>query len=374
MSLAHLRVAIVHERFTQWAGSERVVEQLHAIWPDAPIYAAVVDRTVLPPSLRDADVRPTALQRLYRGGAGYAHLLPLLPGAFRRIDLRGFDLVITCHHAFANRVRAPNGVPVISYTCTPARWIWDPSTRRHEVGGRVGRASLAVFAATQRRPDRAAAQRLRAVVADSATVAGRVKSWWGRSSPVVPPPVNVDWFTPDSSVSREDFFLLAGRLVPYKRPEIAVIAAQKAGVRLVVAGEGRQRGLIESFAGPRTEILGAVDNDTLRDLYRRCRALVFPGEEDFGIVPLEAQACGAPVIAAALGGALETVVHGTTGVLYGSAPGQETEALATVLGNFDGAAYDPAQVRDNAKRFSPKRFRTDFSEEIDRLLETPRVT
>jgi glycosyltransferase involved in cell wall biosynthesis len=372
VSLAQLRVAIVHERFTEWAGSERVVEQMHALWPDAPIHAAVVDRSVLPPSMRDADVRPTELQRLYRGGAGYAHLLPLLPGAFRRIDLRGFDLIVTCHHAFANRVRAPDGVPVVSYTCTPARWIWDPSTRRHEVGGRVGRGSLAVFAATQRRPDRAAAQRLHAIVADSTNVAGRVKSWWARSSTVVPPPVDVDWFTPDPSVTREDFFLLAGRLVPYKRPEIAVIAARKAGVRMVVAGDGRQRALIEPFAGPRTEILGAVDDGTLRDLYRRCRALVFPGEEDFGIVPLEAQACGAPVIAAALGGALETVVHGTTGVLYGSAPGQEADTLATVLGNFDGAAYDPAQVRHNAERFSPDRFRTDFRGEVDRLLAAPR--
>jgi glycosyltransferase involved in cell wall biosynthesis len=369
-----LRVAIVHERFTEWAGSERVVEQMHALWPDAPIHAAVVDGAVLPPSLRDADVRPTELQRLYRGGAGYAYLLPLLPGAFRRIDLRGFDLVITCHHAFANRVRAPNEVPIVSYTCTPARWIWDPSTRRHEAGGRIGRAGLAAFAATQRRPDHSAAHRLHAIVADSANVAGRVQSWWGRGSTVVPPPVDVDWFTPDSSVRREDFFLLAGRLVPYKRPEIAVIAAERAGVRLVVAGDGRQRALIESVAGPRTEILGTVDNGTLRDLYRRCRALVFPGEEDFGIVPVEAQACGAPVIAAALGGALETVVDGSTGVLYESSPGHEAEALATVLGEFDSGVYDPVRVRHHAERFSPERFRTDFRGEVDRLLLKARVT
>ena len=373
MSLARLRVAIVHERFTEWAGSERVLEQLHALWPDAPIHAAVVDRSVLPASLREADVRPTELQRLYRGGPGYAPLLPLIPAAFRRIDLRGFDLIITCHHAFANRVRVPDGVPIVSYTCTPARWIWDPSTRRHEVGGRFGRAGLAAFAATQRRPDRAAAQRLHGIVSDSANVAGRVNSWWGRSSTVVPPPVDVHRFTPDQSATRGDYFLLAGRLVPYKRPEIAVIAARQAGVRLVVAGDGRQRALIESLAGPRTEIIGAVDDDTLQDLYRHCRALVFPGEEDFGIVPLEAQACGAPVIAAARGGALETVVDGTTGVLYASPPGQDAEALATVLGNFNSDVYGSAQIRNHAERFSPERFRNDFREKVERLLETPRV-
>jgi glycosyltransferase involved in cell wall biosynthesis len=373
VSLSQPRVALVHERFTEWAGSERVVEQLHALWPDAPIHAAVVDRSVLPASLRDADVRPTALQRLYRGGTQYAHLLPLLPLAFRRIDLRGFDLVITSHHAFANRVRAPAGVPVISYTYTPARWLWDPSTRRHEVGGRVGHAGLTAFAATQRRPDRAAAQRLHAVSVISAHVAGRVKNWWGRSSTVVYPPVDVAWYTPDPSVTREDFFLLAGRLVPYKRPEIAILAAQEAGVRLVVVGDGRQRALLESVAGPETEILGAVDDSELRDLYRRCRALVFPGEEDFGIVPLEAQACGAPVIAAAVGGAVETVIDGTTGVLYGSAPGQEVDALAVALASFDVSTYDAAQVRHNAERFSPERFRRDFAESVHRLLGLPQV-
>jgi glycosyltransferase involved in cell wall biosynthesis len=371
VSLPRPRVAIVHERFTELGGSERTVEQLHALWPDAPIHTAIVDPSALPASLRGADVRPTQLQRLYRGGRRYAHLLPLLPLAFRRIDLRGFDLVITSHHAFANRVRAPVDVPVVSYTYTPARWLWDRTTRRHEVGGALGRTGLTAFAATQRRADRAAAQRLDAIVAISANVARRVERWWSRSPTVVPPPVDVAWFTPEPSVRREDFFLLAGRLVPYKRPELAVVAAREAGVRLVVAGEGRQRALIESLAGPRTEILGAVDNATLRDLYRRCRALVFPGVEDFGIVPVEAQACGAPVIAAAAGGVLESVVDGRTGALVSSAAGQEADALANVLKNFDGSRYDSIQIRNNAERFSAHRFRADFRREIERLVETP---
>jgi glycosyltransferase involved in cell wall biosynthesis len=370
---ARLRVAIVHERFTEWAGSERVVEQLHALWPDAPIHAAVVDRSVLPSSMRDADLRPTALQRIYRGGTSYAHLLPLLPAAFSRIDLRDTDLVITSHHAFANRVRAPEGVPVVSYTYTPARWLWDPSTLRYEVGGALGRAGLQAFAATQRRADRASANRLHAIVAISANVARRVQDWWGRSSTVVPPPVNTEWFTPQPSQAREDFFLLAGRLVPYKRPDVAVVAARRAGVRLVVAGDGRQRALIESVAGPETEILGAVGAEKLRDLYRRCRALVFPGEEDFGIVPVEAQACGTPVIAAAVGGALETVVHDTTGVLYESAAGWESDALEAVLTDFDATMYDSARIRRNAERFSTDRFRSDLRQAVNSLLDAPRV-
>ena len=145
MNLAQFRVAIVHERFTEWAGSERVVEQFHSLWPEAPIHAAVVDRSVLPPALRDADVRATRLQRLYRGGTRYAHLLPLLPAAFRRIDLHGVDVVLTSHHTFANRVRAPEGVPVVSYVHAASRWLWDPAERAGEVGGSIGRAGLAIF-------------------------------------------------------------------------------------------------------------------------------------------------------------------------------------------------------------------------------------
>ena len=352
--MSRVRVAIVHERFTELGGSERVVEQMHELWPTAPIHAAVVDRDALPDGLRDADIRPTKLQRLYRGGRGYAHLLPLLPAAMRSIDLSGADVVVTSHHAFANRVRPPAGVPVVSYTHTPARWIWEPAMLADEIGGRVARVGLRGFAAGQRRFDRAAAARLAAVVANSTHVAARVQRWWGRTATVVHPPVGVDFHTPDPAVAREDFFLLAGRLVPYKRPEVAVAAARAAGVRLVVAGDGRSRPAVEAAAGPGIEILGAVDDLTLRDLFRRCRALVFPGEEDFGIVPVEAQACGAPVIAWRGGGVLDSVVDGVTGLLY---PDPGPEGLRKALCAFDPEDYQSDTIRANAEAFAPARFR-----------------
>src|SRR6478672_4982488 len=159
-----MKIALVHEKFTVYAGSERVVEQLHLLWPDAPIFTTVCDPNTLGPILRDADVRTSALQKLYRGGDHYAHLLPLLPLAMRNLDLTGYDLVITSHHAFANRVRPKPGVPVVSYVHTPARWMWEPGARRQEIGGPVGRAMLGAFAATQRSPDRRAAARLTAAV------------------------------------------------------------------------------------------------------------------------------------------------------------------------------------------------------------------
>ncbi|MBV8951783.1 MAG: glycosyltransferase [Actinobacteria bacterium] len=286
-----------------------------------------------------------------------------------RIDLSGVDLVITSHHAFANRVRPPGGVPVVSYTHTPARWIWEASMRANEIGGPLGRAGLSAFAATQRRPDTRAAQRPIRIVANSGHVAARVSRWWSRDAAVVPPPVDIGHYSIDARVPREDFFLFAGRLAPYKRADLAAAAARRAGVRLVVAGEGRGRRDLEAEAWPGLELLGRVDDATLLDLYRRCRALVFPHEEDFGIVPLEAQACGAPVIALARGGATETVLDGVTGVLFPpAAEGQTVDTLSRLLQAFDPDRFDPVALRNHALTFSPERFRERFSAVVAEAL------
>lgn len=364
------RVAIVHERFTEYGGSEKVVEGLHRVWPQARIHAPVVDWSCLPPSLADARLCPSRLQRLYRGGPTYAHLLALLPVAMADLPLDDADVVITSHHAFANRVRPPRGVPVVSYTHTPARWIWEPSFLANEVGGPLGRAALSAFARTQRGPDAAAARRAHLVLVNSRHVASRVRRWWGREARVVPPPVDVAGHTLDPAVAREPFFLLAGRLVPYKRPEVAVAAAVRARARLVVAGGGRMRATVESAAGPGVEVLGPVDDATLVDLYRRCRALVFPGEEDFGIVPVEAQACGAPVVARAVGGALDTVVDGVTGVLYPAGPTwpEQVDALARELARFDPDRFDPVAIRGHAEQFSAPAFDARVEAAVDEVV------
>jgi glycosyltransferase involved in cell wall biosynthesis len=369
MDLASMRVAIVHERFTELGGSERVVEQLHRLWPDAVVHAPVIDRNALPPGLAEATLQPSALQSLLRGGGSrYSHLLPLLPLAMTHLDVGDVDLVVTSHHAFANRVRPPAGVPVVSYTHTPARWLWDPTMRTGEVGGVLGSAALAMFAVLQRPHDRRAAQRISQIVVNSHHVASRVRDWWGREAVIVHPPVDVAWYEPDSTISREDFFLFAGRLVPYKRPEIAVAAAQQAGVRLVVAGSGRSGAAIKRIAGPGVQLLGRVSDGVLRDLYRRCQALVFPGEEDFGIVPVEAQACAAPVVALRAGGILDSVVDGVTGVLYHADRRSQVEALAEELRHFDASRFDPAQIRRHATGFSQEAFRARFGSAVSRTI------
>ncbi len=365
------RVAIVHERFTELGGSEQVVRELSRIWPGSRVHTPLADPAVVAAAGLEARVQAGGLQRFYSGGRHYEAYLPLLPWSMARLDLSDADLVVLSHHAFANRVRVPQGVPVISYVHTPARWMWDRSGRVGERGGRIADAALGTFAATQRQADRRAAARPDALVANSHAVADRIRSWWGRSSEVVPPPVDTEYFTPDATVEREDFFLLAGRLVPYKRPELAVQAARDAGARLIVAGDGRHRAACERVAGPGTEFRGAVSREELRDLYRRCRALLFPGVEDFGIVPVEAQATGAPVYALAAGGALDTVLPGRSGRLI------EPGSILEVTARFAAAMADRGlhlgfsteSIRDHAKSFSTERFHQRIRGVIDRTLE-----
>lgn len=353
------RIVVVHERFTEIGGSEHVAEQLALLRPNTRVFAPLVDRSVVGERLAGLEVSSSALQHLYRSPGRYAHLLPLLPIAMAGADLSDADLVLTSHHAFANRVRVPDSVPLISYTHSPARWMWDASKLAGESGGRVGTASLRGFAVSARRSDRAAAQRVDLFIANSQTVANRILSWWGRHATVINPPVNVEFYRPAAKpMPREDFFLVAGRLVPYKRIEIAVAAANRLGCRLVVAGNGRALASLQAIAGPTVEFVGAVSNAELRGLYRRCRALLFPGEEDFGIVPVEAQACGAPVIATRVGGATESVINGVTGTLVDRGRDDDlVAAFAASMDAFDPTEFDSQAIRTNAERFSTERFR-----------------
>jgi glycosyltransferase involved in cell wall biosynthesis len=361
------RVVLVHERFTEYAGSEAVVEQLAREWPDAPIYAPIGRPGVLPADL-EARLHTTPISRLLRGST-YAHLLPALPVAMGRLPLPPADVVIASHHAFATQVVRATSAPVVAYVHTPARWVWDPAMRAGEFGGRVGGAALGAFSTAFRPRDRAAAARVHTMVANSTAVAERIRNWWDRDATVVHPPVDTEYYVPDESVEREPFFLIAGRLVPYKRPDLAVRAAARAGVPLVVAGNGRIRAELEQLAGPDTRFVGRVDDAGLRDLFRRCRALLMPGVEDFGIVPVEAQACGAPVIAVDAGGARDTVLPGRTGELVPvTGPDEEVAAWSSQLLAFDPAAYDPQEIRRHAELFSRQAFRRAMADVVTTAL------
>ena len=362
------RVVLVHERFTEYGGSEVVVDRLARQWPDAPIFAPIGRPGVLPADLEHR-MHTTALSRLARHG-GYAHLLPALPVAMRRLKLPDSDVVIASHHAFATQVVHATDRPVVAYVHSPARWAWDSAMRAHEVGGPAGEALLSAFSAAFRPVDLRASKQVHTVVANSSAVAERISRWWQREATVVHPPVNTDYYTPDTTVRRGDFYLLAGRLVPYKRPELAVRAAERAGVPLVVVGDGRSRSYVEQFAGPNTHLVGKVDDRELRDLYRSCRALVLPGIEDFGIVPVEAQACGAPVLAVDAGGSRDSVVPGLSGELLPASLDGEVDRWATCLTDFDAGAYDPVRIRQHAESFSRDRFQKAMADVVAGVVES----
>ena len=363
-----VRVAIVHERFTEYGGSEKVVEELHHVWPQAQILTSVCDYSRLPPSIPPALITTSALQYLYRGRGSHARFLPAIPLAMRAMRVPDVDVVISSHHAFANQVSlGKRRTRFISYVHSPARWVWDPTMTSGEPGGRMGEAALRAFAATYRPWDRAAAQRPHMIIANSSAVQQRVVAWWGRESVVLHPPVDTEFYHPDvSGIPREEFFLFAGRLVPYKQPEVAVEAANRAALQLVVVGHGRCAKALERLAGPTVELRGRVSDEELRSLYQSCRALVQPGVEDFGISTVEAQACGTPVIARRAGGALDTVADGLSGCLYDTrAATDAARALSKAMESFDADAYRQELIVQHAQKFSRDRFRTRIRELVE---------
>ncbi|WP_280402689.1 glycosyltransferase [Nocardia carnea] len=368
------RIAIVHERFTEYGGSEAVAGELARTWPQARMFAPIVDPAAAPAIAYPPwdTVAGTWLSRAYTatGRRSHAPLLPLVPRALRRLPLRDrFDAVVVSHHAFATQAVFATDAPVIAYVHSPARWAWEPAFRAQEADSAAGRAALTALGMLARRTELAAAPRLTAVVANSRAVADRVRTRWGIPATVVNPPVRLDRFTPDPAVPREDFLLFAGRLVPYKRADLAIRIAQRAEMRLVILGAGRDRRRLEALAGPETTFLGAASDAVLVDLYRRCRALLMPGVEDFGIVPVEAMACGAPVLAAGEGGALDTVLPGLSGahVPFGSDE-DVISGFAAALRDPGTTDLDPARIRAHAQSFGPEMFRARMAEVVDEVL------
>ena len=346
-----MRVALYHEYFTHWAGSEEVARELHALFPDAPVYTLLVWEGVRRSTfLRDAEVRPSFIQRLPLAGRWYKPYAWLFPLAVEALDVRGFDLVLSSVHGWGKALVTSPGALHVAYCHTPPRYLWD---QLPAYGGRgLRRLALEALASLLRVWDVAASRRVDHFLANSTFVAQRIRKYYGREATVVHPPVDTDYFTPGGE--RGDYFLLVGRLVAYKRPDLAVRACTALGVPLRVIGTGPELPRLRRMAGGSVHFLGWQPREVVREHYRRCRAALLPGVEDFGLVPVEAMACGAPVVAYGGGGALDTVVPGQTGLLF---PQPTVEALQEALVRARETPFDDASIRAHALRFGVARFR-----------------
>jgi glycosyltransferase involved in cell wall biosynthesis len=357
------RVAVVHDWLTIPGGSEQVVLELLRMFPQAELFTSVYDPSPWPPEITGRVVHSSFLNHVPGAVRHYPKLLPLMNAAFRSFDLSGFDLVLSSNHACAKNVRVPEGTLHVCYCHTPMRYAWEEGFLDGEEVGRATRLLLPPLLARLRRQDLAGSQGPDVFVANSRHVAERIQRYYGRTAEIVNPPVDVEHFL---GLQRRplDYYFAFGRVVPYKRVDLAVAACASLGRRLKVAGDGRALDSVRAHAPDAdVEFLGEVSRAERDSLLSGARALLFPGEEDFGIVPVEAQAAGVPVLAYGVGGAVETVIDGRTGKLFAE---QTATSLAGAIEEFEGLALDPQAARENARRFGRERFRAEMAAVIDR--------
>ena len=373
--LSSLRVAIVHYWFVGRAGGERVVEALAELFPQADLFSLVANRSILAPILQDRKLQTSFLQRIPGARKFHRHFLPLQPLALEQFDLSGYDLVISSESGPAKGVITSSKTCHICYCHSPMRYIWDMHAEyRRNMGFLVG-SIFSVTAHYMRLWDNASARRVDYFVANSRFTASRIRKCYGRESTVLHPPVET--LTSKVSDKPGEYYMAIGRMVDYKRFDLAVTACSKLGRRLKIIGSGPQEKTLRRMAGPTVEFLGQVSDQELRRQLAGCRALLFPGEEDFGIVPVEAQSFGRPVIAYASGGVLETVrgifpneagVENPTGVFFRE---QSFSALTRAMLEFESMEhrFSPLTIREHSLQFDTAIFKRQISEFIAFALE-----
>lgn len=360
-----MRIAVAHDWLVRYAGSERVVEEVLRCFPDARLLTTLVEPDALPETLRRAE--PSFLQRIPSATRRHEWFLPTMPAAWAfREPVDEVEAVVSSSHACAKAVRIAPGIPHLCYCHTPMRYAWDFESEKERFPRAVrpiARPTMTWF----RHWDRKVAANVDVFVANSSAVAGRISRFYSRGSQVIHPPVDVDRFTPGGE--RSDAFLYVGRLVGYKRPDLVVDSFAGLDERLLVVGGGHLETRLRARATANVSFLGEVDEQTLVDLYRSARALVFPADEDFGIAMAEAQACGTPVIGLDRGGARDIVEHGVTGWLV-DAPTVEQVRAAVRLAAVE--SLDAGEIRRRAERFSAPRFRRELSAAVEAMVEERR--
>ncbi len=360
MSCFTAKIAIAHEWFASYAGSERVVEQMLATYPQADLYSLV---DFLQPDqrhfLQDKPVQTSFIQTLPFARRAFRQYLPLMPLAIEQFDLSNYDILLSSHHAVAKGILTRAGQLHISYVHSPLRYGWDlqwqylqQANLTKGLKSWIVRSSLHYL----RLWDVAAANRVDYFIANSHFIARRIWKTYRRRAQVIYPPVAIHQFQPDRP--RQDFYLTVSRFVPYKRVDLTIAAFNQLGLPLIIIGDGPDKPRLQALARPNIQLLGFQPDSVVIDHLERCRAFIFPAEEDFGITVVEAQAAGTPVIAYGRGGALETILEGQTGFFFQQ---QTPAALIEAIQQFEQSPpLDPHRIRQNADRFSIDRFRQEF--------------
>ena len=357
------RVAIIHDWLNQVGGAENVLEELHGLFPDAPIYTSMYWPKAMPAHYRQWEIHTTWLDYIQLSKTHHQWFLLAYPLAFRTLDLSYYDLVISNKSAFCLNVQVRPDAKHLCYCLTPTRFVWNfDAYVRGEGAGWLARRLVPPFLPYLRHVERRAAGRIYAFAAISDAIRQRVKHYYDRTAEIIYPPVATERFHANTTLP-EDFFLVVSRLIPYKRIDLAVQAFNQLGLPLVIIGDGRDRAKLEAMAQPNIRFLGRLDNTATDDYRYRCRAFIFPGEDDFGIAPVEAMAAGRPVVAYAAGGALDTVIDGTTGVFFKAA---NAGSLAFAVQRLVGLTFDPAAIQAHARQFSTDNFRKAFMEFVKR--------
>jgi glycosyltransferase involved in cell wall biosynthesis len=369
-----MRVALIHDWVITTRGGEKCLEVFCELYPQADVYTLVYVPDRVSSLIKSMNIRASRLNNVPRIERVYRYCLPLFPRVIESFDLRNYDLIVSSSHCVAKGI-FPHRALHISYVHAPMRYIWD----MHEAyfghaASLLARAGMSVWRRYLQRWDVAASERVDYFLANSRNVAAKIQKLYGRQAVVIHPPVDLEKFR--ISDGQEPYYLLVSALVPYKRIDIAIRAFNEMRLPLKIVGEGPLRSQLERSAGSTIEFLGWVDDSVLTALYGSCQALIFPGEEDFGIVPLEAQSCGRPVIAYEKGGVLETVIPVTANTGSGVSPTgiffseQTPEDLIKAVGLYQKmhSRFDPRRIRDHAAQFSTARFRNQIHEYIQARL------
>jgi glycosyltransferase involved in cell wall biosynthesis len=356
------KIALAHDFLVHIRGGEKVLLALQEVYPDAPIYALVADKRKVR-EVQSLDVRESFMSRAPLVRRFFRAYLPFYPLAAESLDFSGYDLVLSTSSLFVKNILTSPSTCHICYCHTPNRYLWGQEMYEGREEKSLRDRLLSPLLARMRAWDEKCSDRVDYFVANSGTTAERISRFYHRAAEVIHPPVDIETFRP--TAEHEGFFLCVAHLVPYKRIDLAIQAFASLGKRLVVVGRGPERTRLQRLAGPDVQFLGAVPRETLHRLYETCRALVVPTFEDFGIVTVEAQACGKPVIAYRAGGSTEIVIENETGVFFDE---QSAASLADAVVRFEKQRFDPAVVRANVERFDKKIFQHRMRELVDARL------